>query len=344
MSLPLPQPSSRIIIVEYLRGLASLAVAWFHMTNGYKDSSVAWSGSGGFLGVQTFFVISGFVIPYALATSYKSYTLGDMTHFLGRRLVRIEPPYIVSVLMVLVLGYVSSLVPGFQGQVPDVQAGQVLAHLFYVIPFTQYAWLQPVYWTLAFEFGFYIVMAFLFPYVSGAARFGTSALVVAGLILLVAVGLISPLILLFTIGFIVYRGLTSQDRSSTTLLLIGACTLTVGIKAAPDQAIVALFTALLILFHKQVAACFTWGHSGFIWLGGISYSLYLVHVPIGGRIVNIGKRFVHDEFGNFLISLAGLGVSLVAAAVFCRLIEKPSIWMAQKLLPNQSKATQKSSV
>jgi peptidoglycan/LPS O-acetylase OafA/YrhL len=330
-------------MVEYLRGLASLSVAWFHLTNSYEQSWVAWSGSGGFLGVQTFFVISGFVIPYALATSYQNYTLRDMTHFLGRRLVRIEPPYTVSVLMVVILWYVSSLVPGFQGQAPNVQIGQLFAHLFYVIPVTKYNWLQPVYWTLAYEFAFYIVMAFLFPYISGSSRFGTTAGVVAILILMVYFGLVSPLILLFTIGFIVYRGLTGQDRSSTTFCLIGACTLMVGIKAAPDQAIVALVTALLILFHRHVTKCFSWAHSGFIWLGGISYSLYLVHVPIGGRIVNIGKRFIHDEFGNLFLSLAGLGVSLIAAAIFCRLIEKPSIWLAQKLLPNQNNASQKSS-
>lgn len=41
----------RIPTVENLRGLASLAVAWFHMTNGFNGSWVAWLGSGGWLGL-----------------------------------------------------------------------------------------------------------------------------------------------------------------------------------------------------------------------------------------------------------------------------------------------------
>lgn len=32
------QRPARMLMLEYLRGLASLSVAWFHMMNGFKDS------------------------------------------------------------------------------------------------------------------------------------------------------------------------------------------------------------------------------------------------------------------------------------------------------------------
>jgi hypothetical protein len=32
---------ARVLMLEYLRGLASLSVAWFHMTNGFENSWVA---------------------------------------------------------------------------------------------------------------------------------------------------------------------------------------------------------------------------------------------------------------------------------------------------------------
>jgi peptidoglycan/LPS O-acetylase OafA/YrhL len=74
-----------------------------------------------------------------------------------------------------------------------------------------------------------------------------------------------------------------------------------------------------------------------LWLGAISYSLYLVHVPIGGRVVNIGKRFVHDDLGYLGVALIALLCSLVAAFVFSRLVEVPAMRLARKLLPSRSK-------
>jgi peptidoglycan/LPS O-acetylase OafA/YrhL len=41
----------RLLAIEYLRGLASLAVAWFHLTNQYAMDWVRASGSLGYLGV-----------------------------------------------------------------------------------------------------------------------------------------------------------------------------------------------------------------------------------------------------------------------------------------------------
>ena len=78
-----------IISVEYLRGLAALSVTWFHLTNTYSLNWVRESGSLGWLGVEAFFVISGFIIPYSLHRS--GYTLRDFPNFMLRRIVRLEP-------------------------------------------------------------------------------------------------------------------------------------------------------------------------------------------------------------------------------------------------------------
>jgi peptidoglycan/LPS O-acetylase OafA/YrhL len=82
-------------------------------------------------------------------------------------------------------------------------------------------------------------------------------------------------------------------------------------------AIVGAATAVIITFVKirKIAI--------FHFFGLISYSLYLVHVPIGGR-VNLGKRFADSEFEFFLISFAGVMLSVFVAYLFYRFIEKPS--------------------
>src|SRR3954470_23823868 len=73
--------SMRIPVLDPLRGIAALAVTWFHFTNGrpgYLPSGLLKSsGSFGWLGVEVFFVISGFVIPYALwGAGYRIERLG----------------------------------------------------------------------------------------------------------------------------------------------------------------------------------------------------------------------------------------------------------------------------
>ena len=62
--------SARLTTPDCLRGMAAAGVAWFHITNGNPEFSppalLKASGAHGWLGVEVFFVISGFVIPYAL--------------------------------------------------------------------------------------------------------------------------------------------------------------------------------------------------------------------------------------------------------------------------------------
>ena len=108
---------SRLKVVDQLRGLAALSVAWFHLTNQYHDWA-GQSGSFGWLGVEVFFVISGFVIPLSLAGDWQQRGVRALPLFLARRIVRIEPPYLASVLIVVLLNIIAAQVPGFRGDQP----------------------------------------------------------------------------------------------------------------------------------------------------------------------------------------------------------------------------------
>ncbi|HEY5315251.1 MAG TPA: hypothetical protein VIK18_22155, partial [Pirellulales bacterium] len=69
-------------------------------------------------------------------------------------------------------------------------------------------------------------------------------------------------------------------------------------------------------------------------LGRISYSVYLVHIPIGTRIVNLGHRITGDSgpaaIGWILLALAA---TLVAAYILHVLVEAPCIRLASRLKP-----------
>lgn len=84
------------MFVDALRGVAALAVALFHFSGQLSSPLALAFKSYGWLGVDVFFVLSGFVI--SLSLQGKGYALKDFPAFLLRRLVRLEPPYLEGVL------------------------------------------------------------------------------------------------------------------------------------------------------------------------------------------------------------------------------------------------------
>ena len=151
------------------------------------------------------------------------------------------------------------------------------------------------------------------------------------LALLVAAGAVGPLSLLFVMGVAAFRHLAGQDGPARTLCL---CLAAAGMMAAQDmllQAAVGLGTTLAILLHDRVPTAPARLGALLTKLGLISYSLYLIHVPIGGRIVNLGRRFSDEPLFQLLLSLAALGVCLACAALFWRLFEKPAVDAARRL-------------
>ena len=74
-----------------------------------------------------------------------------------------------------------------------------------------------------------------------------------------------------------------------------------------------------------------WRHA-LAWLGKISYSLYLVHVPVGGRVVNLGKRLLPDTVvEEFALSACALSASLFVAWHFHNLVEKPAHNLSRRM-------------
>lgn len=325
--------SKRIPVVEYLRGLAALGVAWFHLTNTFQPGFARYSGNYGWLGVEIFFVISGFIVPYSISIAYPKYTLKDYKNFCVRRLLRLEPPYVASILLVLFLAFASALAPGFRGQPLELSPGQIASHILYLVPFTPYSWLQPVYWTLAWEFAFYLTFGLIFPLVDHR-KSGRAFLAMSGaLVLAVWFSLVNERVLLFVLGITAYRLVATDRTELRSLVLIFAGSTVAIARTYPEIAFVGIITAIAIGSLPRVQIGGVTGR--FLEsLGLISYSLYLVHVPIGGRVVNLGARFVDGELQQLLLSLCALLTSIAAAWVFMRLVERPAITWARRFRPS----------
>jgi peptidoglycan/LPS O-acetylase OafA/YrhL len=318
MTEPLLNPrSEQIFTVEALRGLAALLVTWFHMTNTYSLDWVRYSGFYGWLGVDMFFVISGFIIPYSLHRS--QYKLAYFPRFLLRRLVRLEPPYLISIALVLILWELAARTPGFAGAPPSYSLGQILAHFLYLIPLTSYSWLNIVYWTLAYEFVFYILAGLLWPTLSRKSLLFTALVVAFIQAVDVAVGdHPTGAALLFFVGICCARKALKLDPRWLTLTASFVAIVALYWLVEPGVAFVTLVAAVFIAFVDIPRIRIL----GF--LGTISYSLYLLHVPIGGRVVNIGRRFIDGPVQELLLSIVALVVSLLVATIFCKYVEEPA--------------------
>ena len=319
----------RMANIDVLRGLASLSVCWFHLTNQYSQSSFTRiSGSYGWLGVEIFFVISGFIIPYALYMSDYS-VRQDWKTFIFKRSLRIEPPYLIAVAMTLLLWHASTLSPNFQGDHPPAFTSlTTLLHLGYLNDIAGYRWLNPVFWTLAIEFQFYILVSFVFFLLRGN-RYSiwlTNFTLLLAALLWPSSHFVAKYLGLFVLGIVAFQYRVKLVNGKTLLIFLFAAGASTGFHLGWMIACVGIATSVLIALDLKLSS-----HRILIWLGSISYSLYLVHVPIGGRVVNLGRRFVQTETAELFLSLAALAISLVAAHAFYLAIEKPSQKLASRL-------------
>ena len=321
----------RLDHIDALRGIASLAVCWYHMARGgelFETSWLASLSSFGFLGVEVFFVISGFVLPWSLAKS--EYAFGKFGRFWKRRLVRLHPPFLIACLLALILNVVSILRPGYDGPLsltgyPSMALWGLVTDGFYVTGLMGREWILVVAWTLALEIQFYLLLSLLFPVLRHPR------MELCAILLLACSGILMPSKLLvfhwmplFALGWsasLIRRGHASSLFWVPVLVSLGCIWSLVGV----PELIAALF-AFGWLFWDRLKV-----PKWLSWSGAISYALYLVHVPIGGRVINLFLGKMQGDGGVFGLCVLASIISIVAAWAFWKWIEHPFHHLSRKV-------------
>ena len=318
-----------------IRGLAALLVCLFHfkeniLSNGFLKfdhsgaiaSYVSIAGFG-WLGVEMFFVVSGFIIPWAMIQS--GYKLHNFFAFFAKRCLRIEPPYLASVLIVVILGYLSAKAPGYHGEPYHLETANILSHIGYLPEHLGYSWLQPVYWSLEAEFHYYILIGLLLPFMwrnRNLLYFILAAFLVSGFFIPLYVFSYMPF---FVIGISACANRTGLISTPAWFIILALSITTCFLRHQPiGMPLTGLITGLLIQYVKL-------DHSVFNFLGKISFSLYLLHVPVGGRVMNLASRFIHNETGLWLAWLTALALTIIASWIFFKLVEWPSQKLSRRL-------------
>ena len=160
-----PPESKRLRGIDALRGVAALGVVFYHAVEQGKNlpdnflqypiRAIQFASSFGYIGVFLFFVISGFCIHLQWARSKAAGTEPDIRFgpFWKRRIRRLYPPYIITLLFFLLLTAATAGINLTHFFIYDVVMHLLMLHN--LDPSTCYT-INGVFWTLAVEEQLYL--------------------------------------------------------------------------------------------------------------------------------------------------------------------------------------------
>ena len=318
-----------------MRGIAAWWVVFYHFRDHLPQGGVLQNvAAHGFLAVDLFFVLSGFVLQLSYARYFTCLTLTGVRAFAVARFARIYPLHFFMCIAFLA-NVLSILVFSKQASVGDrYTLSSYVLNIFLVQAWgltDGLTWNAPA-WSISTEFAAYL----LFP---AASYFATRFLVrrdVAILALILELVLIAGLfawkgdsslgsdiqhngvprcVLEVVLGIIVLQFRSQYPALHQPVLLGATGLLLAGLGVFPDHVVFPAACAALILALTQSPSIASgWLRvRPFVFLGEISYSTYLVHYFIKDwtNFLLVGKGFP-DWFILFIYSALVLG-----ASVFC---------------------------
>lgn len=341
--------------LQVLRFVAAMLVAVMHITQAIsihitgRGEGVYW-GTGA-VGVDIFFVISGFVMMISTANVPRSgpHRLDNAWIFIKRRILRIVPLYWFYTLLKAAL---IVAVPALAVK-STIEPGHLAASLFFVPVMAPWNLIQPVLpvgWTLNFEMLFYGVFAAAIAL--GAPRVRWCLLV---FLIVFAVARLLPgsvplhfyaqsIIFEFIIGvafaLAVMRWGTGPVGAGALLMAAGAIfTFGLGWDPGSDRlfpwGLGAAVIVLGALWMEPVVEGKRWAKP-LAFLGDASYSIYLSHTFVVPACVIVLKKLgMGNTAGVFLVTSL---VVMAAGSISYLWLEKPLIAVFKRLLFRQPRA------
>ncbi|REA62018.1 hypothetical protein DSL64_10165 [Dyadobacter luteus] len=338
----------RLLELDALRGIAAMAVVLFHFTINRNAIDLGWQFNYGVTGVDVFFMISGFVIFLTINTKTER-----GKDFVISRFSRLYPTYWTCVLLTafFILVY----------EPTSFKTSNVLANFTMFPTYFCVEDLDGSYWTLLVELVFYVWIFLI--YLSG----GLKNIITIGLICMSAIvafhffGYYYPQLYklashkiqlinhfpLFLSGIVFFK-IKFESFKPGYLIIVLACILSsvyLHDKGGKTMYFIGKFEhTMVILFYHFIFTLFVAGKLAFLnlkpllFLGKISYSLYLIHQYVGLHLIETFKNLGLNIYAAILLCIS---ICICMAWVITKYIEIPAV----KLIRSQyAKATNKAPV
>jgi peptidoglycan/LPS O-acetylase OafA/YrhL len=278
----------RLLELDALRGIAALSVVFFHYTTHYEygQSDKLWFNFPyGLYGINLFFLISGFVIFLTLTR------VNNGLDFVVARFSRLYPAYwIAGAITFFVVLYAG--LPGREVSLKDALVNITMLEYWFHVPYVDGS-----YWTLSYELAFYVIMLIFF-LTKLLKKIDFIALIWLSIMILVKVveryfGFDLPDILkvtfllnfgnLFIAGIMFYK-IKNKESSLLTHIIIAVCLIIDPLfyrvfHRIPEAIIITGFFIIFYLFAYDKLSIII--KRPLLFLGAISYPLYLIHGNIG---------------------------------------------------------------
>lgn len=332
--------------LDALRGLAALSVVLYHYTTIYQThfgpyaSAPLFSFINGHFGVELFFCISGFVI---LGTIERT---ASLQRFAVARFARIYPAYFVCALITLGTLQVAGL------HLPPLHAKAIAVNATMLASFNGTDLIDPSYWTLSYEVLFYAGAAIVWSFLGGRRHLEWLCLAwLAGSL----IGHLYPWVALhhrlsvllnieyanlFVAGMMLYC-LTQGSRTRLTAPTLGAALLMTLFPPEFNRGHISqpVYIAMIAVFCLVIWLIADTGGrfldvKPLVFVGEISYSLYLVHQIVGFAII---RMLLHAGAGTNLAIFLTVSLMISVAFALRTLVEKPAErWIKNLAKPKAS--------
>jgi peptidoglycan/LPS O-acetylase OafA/YrhL len=286
--------------IQFLRGISVILVFFYHLNLRYFDY--------GFLGVDIFFVISGFVITSIISNEIKKTKIFDFYNFYTRRFKRIYPALFfvltISFFLIIFLQPLDLFLDNLKVYFLSLFGVSNFYYLFLKKDYFDTVFNDPFAhtWSLGVEEQFYIIFPLLLFFILKYEKYLKSILILS---LLVFIGIVFSNIFVENIKLIFYSPffrfwefligtltffLTKKIKIKNNHLSLSALFVLFLFILIPKNInlpntilITCILTSLFILFYKKnkkKLSNYIIENKPMLFLGNVSYSFYLWHLPV----------------------------------------------------------------
>jgi peptidoglycan/LPS O-acetylase OafA/YrhL len=346
------KPNTDIYSLQFLRGAAALAVVFFHthvilgLAQYGSIDAFGWIANKGWLGVNFFFILSGFIIFMAHRNDFGKPERAK--RYILRRVVRVYPLY-----WLLTTAFIGAA--AFKMDHSDFRwdFGNLFATYSLLMVVDVPMLPLKVAWTLLFEIKFYLLFALLiilgrraiiFFYLWGAA------IIIANLFfdppdwgyLLPSWGLLNIWNLNFLLGMAGFVLAAKLDERLGPYIFIGGVAWFLYLLSGVDRmegyvadpwfmipvgfAFLAIIVGAVLSERRFRPQFPRWC----LYLGDASYAIYLVHSAAISLIAAVNFKLSFKVFPDEVIFIATFVIAVIAGSVVHSLIERPLLTYSRR--------------